>query len=169
MKFIITQRKGEISPETREYVEKKLLKLEKYFSKDAIVNITFDEQRERKIVEVTIFHAGIFFRAEYADKDALAAIDKIIDILERQIRRHKTKLEKKLRSNAFDGIKSDPETTYEVSRRKKFKVESCTIEDAILQMEMLGHNFFFFKNLEENDKPCVLYVRKNGGYGILEE
>lgn len=169
MKFIITQRKVEIENDVREYAEKKLAKLEKYFNNDSTANITFSELRESKIIEVTVKHSSLLFRAQEKAKDYLTAIDKIVDILERQIRKHKTKLEKRLHKEAFaDIMPSDDTADYEITRRKNFAVESYTVDEAILQMELLGHAFFFFKNADDNDSYSVLYIRDNGGYGILE-
>lgn len=169
MTFIMSQRKVEVEQSIKDYAEKKISKLERYFSKDSTANITFSELRENKIIEVTVKHSSLYFRAQEQAKDYQTAIDKIVDILERQIRKHKTKLEKKLRDNAYDGIDAyEEEVDYDVVRRKSFEVESYTVEEAILQMEMLGHNFFFFKNADERDKYCVLYIRDNGGYGIIE-
>lgn len=169
MTFIMTQRKVDVEATVKEYAEKKLSKLERYFSKDSTANITFSEIRENKIIEVTVKHSSLYFRAQEQAKDYQTAIDKIVDVLDRQIRKHKTKLEKKLRDNAFEGVESyEDKVEYEVIRTKNFNVESLTIEDAILQMEMLGHNFFFFKNADNNDKYSVLYERANGGYGLIE-
>ncbi|MFI3115057.1 MAG: ribosome-associated translation inhibitor RaiA [Clostridia bacterium] len=165
----MTQRKVEVEAKVKEYAEKKLSKLERYFSKDSTANITFSEIRENKIIEVTIKHSSLYFRAQEQAKDYQTAIDRIVDVLDRQIRKHKTKLEKKLRDNAFDGVEAyEDKVLYDVVRTKNFDVESLTIEDAILQMEMLGHNFFFFKNADNKDKYCVLYERANGGYGLIE-
>lgn len=169
MTFIITQRKVEIDTATKEYAEKKIEKLERFFSKDSTANITFSELRENKIIEVTVKHASLYFRAQEQAKDYQTAIDKLVDILERQIRKHKTKLEKRLRDNAFDGMTPyEEKIDYDVVRKKKFDVECYTVEEATLQMEMLGHNFFFFKNADDNDAYSVLYVRANGGYGIIQ-
>ena len=169
MTFIMTQRKVEIENAVKEYAEKKISKLEKYFSKDSTANITFSELRENKIIEVTVKHASLYFRAQEQAKDYYTAIDKIVDILERQIRKHKTKLEKRLREDAFeDMIPSQDTVDYDVVRRKQFDVLSYSVEDAILQMEMIGHNFFFFKNDDNNNTYSVLYIRHNGGYGIIE-
>lgn len=170
MKFIITQRRVEIDTETREYVEKKLEKLEKYFTQDATANVTFSELRENKIIEVTIKHDSLYYRAQEGSKEFMSSIDKIIDILERQIRKHKTKLEKRLRTDAYiDILPFEEKVDYDVVRRKKFDVTPFSVEEAILQMEMLQHNFFFFKNADDDDKYCVLYIRDNGGYGIIEQ
>ncbi|MFI3226429.1 MAG: ribosome-associated translation inhibitor RaiA [Clostridia bacterium] len=169
MTFIMTQRKVEVEAAIKDYAEKKISKLERYFSKDSTANITFSELRENKIIEVTVKHASLYFRAQEQAKDFYTAVDKIVDILERQIRKHKTKLEKRLRDNAYDGLEVfEEKVDYDVVRRKHFDVESLTVDEAILQMEMLGHNFFFFRNAEDNDTYCVLYIRANGGYGIIE-
>ena len=168
MKFIITQRRVEVEENIKEYAEKKLEKLEKYFNKDSTANLTFSELRESKILEVTVNHQGLYFRAEEQAKDYLTAIDNIVDILERQIRKHKTKLERRLREDAFkDAPAFEEQVEYDIIRKKSFDVNTFTVDEAILQMEMLGHKFFFFKNSEDLDNYSVVYIRDNGGYGII--
>ncbi len=170
MKFIVTQRKTEVEQSVKDYAEKKLAKLEKYFTKDSTANITFNELRELKIIEVTVAHNGLFFRAECRDKEELAAIDKIVDVLERQIRKNKTKLEKRLRVDAFQDEMpaSFAEVDFDIVRKKHFDVKPYTEEEAILQMEMLGHKFFFFQNADQNDRYSVIYSREDGGYGLIQ-
>lgn len=168
MTFIITQRKVEVKQEVKDYAEKKLTKLEKYFSKDCSTNITFSELRENKVIEVMVNHSGLYFRAEQKAKDFFAAIDNVVDVLERQIRKHKTKLEKRLREDAYKDIPAyEEKVDYNIVRKKSFDVKSSTIDDAILQMELLGHSFFFFKNIEDNDAYSIVYIRNDGGYGII--
>lgn len=168
MIFRITQRKVEVKQDVRDYAEKKLQKLEKYFNKESTANITFSEIRENKVIEVTVNHSGLYFRAEEKAKDYNFAIDKIVDILERQIRKHKTKLEKRLRDDAYNDIPVYEEVVeYDIIRRKNIEAKPYSVDEAILQMELLGHKFFFFKNVDEGDAYCVVYMRQDGGYGIL--
>lgn len=115
------------------------------------------------------------FRAEETTTDMFASVDGMISSIERQIRRNKTRLEKKLRQGAFDKMAANEaslaefaEDKYEVVRRKKFDVASMTVEEAILQMNLLEHQFFFFRNAEEDDVPAVIYKRAAGGYGLIE-
>lgn len=175
MKITIVERKIRISEEKREYVMSKLSKLDRYFQKDASAVVTLSELRGNLIAEVTIRHSGIVFRAQESTSDLYASMDGAIDRLERQIRKNKTRLEKKLREGAFDKMAANEaslaeytEDAYEVVRRKRFDVVPMNVEEAILQMNLLGHQFFFFRNAEEEDEPAVIYKRADGGYGLIE-
>lgn len=175
MKITIVERKIKISEELRDYATKKVTKLDRYFHKDTSATITFSELKGRQTAEVTVRHNGMVFRAEETTTDMFASVDGMISSIERQIRRNKTRLEKKLREGAFDKAAANEasmseyiEDTYDVVRRKRFDVEPMTVEEAILQMNLLGHQFFFFKNAEEDDTPAVIYKRAVGGYGLIE-
>lgn len=172
MKITITGRKVPISPSFTERTEKKLTKLDKFFASDSLAEVTVTQERNLKRVEITIRSNGMLFRAEEASAEANEAVDKLVDILFRQIRRNKTKLEKRLRADAFkgetfaDGVGSDEET-FRVVRSKKFPVKPMDVEEAILQMNMLGHQFYMFRNMHTNEIN-VVYARKDGNYGLLE-
>ncbi len=175
MKITIVERKIKISEELRDYAIKKVTKLDRYFQKDTSATITFSELKGRQTAEVTVRHNGMVFRAEETTTDMFASVDGMISSIERQIRRNKTRLEKKLRQGAFDKMAANEaslaefaEDKYEVVRRKKFDVASMTVEEAILQMNLLEHQFFFFRNAEEDDTPAVIYKRAAGGYGLIE-
>ncbi len=175
MKITIVERKIKISEELRDYAIKKVTKLDRYFQKDTSATITFSELKGRQTAEVTVRHNGMVFRAEETTTDMFASVDGMISSIERQIRRNKTRLEKKLRQGAFDKMAANEaslaefaEDKYEVVRRKKFDVASMTVEEAILQMNLLEHQFFFFRNAEEDDVPAVIYKRAAGGYGLIE-
>ena len=175
MKITIVERKIKISEELRDYAIKKVAKLDRYFQKDTSATITFSELKGRQTAEVTVWHNGMVFRAEETTTDMFASVDGMISSIERQIRRNKTRLEKKLRQGAFDKMAANEasladfvEDKYEVVRRKKFDVHSMTVEEAILQMHLLDHQFFFFRNAEEDDMPAVIYKRAAGGYGLIE-
>lgn len=170
MKFTFTIRKGDFTQEQKEYVEKKLAKLDKYFNGDTDVSVTFGEIRELKTLEVTVKQGSLVYRAEAREKDSNTSIDKIIDVLERQIRKHKTKLEKRLRENAFvdfSPFESDENVDYDITRTKNINVTPLSVEEAILQMELIGHTFFLFKNADEKDRFAVVYQRSDGGYGLI--
>ena len=129
----------------------------------------------RQTAEVTVRHSGMVFRAEETTTDMFASVDGMISSIEKQIRKNKTRLEKKLREGAFDKAAANDaslseyvEEKYDVIRRKRFDVEPMTAEEAILQLNLLGHQFFFFKNAEEDDVPAVIYKRAAGGYGLIE-
>lgn len=172
MKFTIVERKIKISDELREYALKKVEKLDRYFQKDSTATITFSELRGRQTVEITVNHGGIFFRAEETTTDMFASVDGAISSIERQIRKNKTRLEKRLRAGAFEkGALPAPteytEEDYEIVRRKKFEVKPMSVDEAILQMNLLGHQFFFFKNSDDANVHSVIYKRASGGYGLI--
>ncbi len=177
MKFVFTGRKVEVSDELKKYAQKKFEKLERYFSNDAMAHLTFSIERGRHVVEATVVHEGMFFRAVERTGDMYASIDATVGMIDRQVRKNKTRLEKKLRSGAFERevpgtVPAAPvvEETgkYDIVRRKRFAVKPMSVEDAILQMELLGHKFFFFKNCDDNGRGSVVYVRDDGGYGLIE-
>ena len=175
MKITIVERKMQISDELRDYAIKKVTKLDRYFQKDTSATITFSELKGRQTAEVTVYYNGIVFRAEETTTDMFASVDGMIRSIERQIRKNKTRLEKKLREGAFDKAAANDasmaeyvEDNYDVVRRKKFDVVPMSVEEAILQMNLLGHQFFFFKNAESDDAPAVIYKRADGGYGLIE-
>ncbi len=175
MKITIVERKMQISDELRDYATKKVTKLDRYFQKDTSATITFSELKGRQTAEVTVRHSGIVFRAEETTTDMFASVDGMIQSIEKQIRKNKTRLEKKLREGAFDKAAANEasmaeyvEDKYDVIRRKRFDVVPMSVEEAILQMNLLGHQFFFFKNAEEDDAPAVIYKRAAGGYGLIE-
>ncbi|WLR41484.1 ribosome-associated translation inhibitor RaiA [Bacillus carboniphilus] len=171
----------EVTPALKEHVEKKIGKLERYFDQElnanANVNLKFYNDKESK-VEVTVPMKQLVLRAEEHHADMYAAVDLVTDKLERQIRKHKTKVNRKLRdqengkfflnnSNGNGGVKEEEDDKMEVVRTKRFNLKPMDSEEAILQMNMLGHNFFVFTNAETN-KTNVVYVRKDGRYGLIE-
>lgn len=174
MKFIITGKKIELTDGIKEKVYKKIGKLEKFFKEEPEAKVTVSAVKDRHTIEVTLFSKGVIYRAEDTDVDLYAAIDKIVDVIERQMRRHKTHLEKKLKKEAFDIPYADAsaapieEKEYNVVKVKKFAFKPMSVEEAILQMNMLGHEFFVFNNAE-NAEICVVYKRKDGNYGLIEQ
>ena len=174
MKFKITGKNFDVTEALKDRVNKKLGKLEKFFNPQTEAQVTMSIQRNRHILEVTIPFGGITLRAEVAGEDMYACIDKAEDILERQIRKNKTRLSKRLHSGAFeqpDAFRADTfveeETEFRVVRTKKFAVKPMPVEEAILQMNLLGHEFFMFSNAETN-QVNVVYKRKDGNYGLIE-
>ena len=172
MKFSYYGRKIEITDPLREYAEKKLSKLDKLFSGDAETSVVCSKERGRFTTEVTVRSANMFFRAQDTANDIYATIDKVQEMIERQIRKNKTKLGKRIRQTAFEKDdqlpEAEPEETYEVIREKRFEVAAMSVDEAILQMNMLGHVFFTFKNVDRDNQFCVVYARKDGGYGLIE-
>lgn len=173
MKLILSGKNIEITDSLKDRIKKKLGKLEKYFNPNAEAHVTLSVEKNRHIVEVTILFNGIALRAEVSNGDMYACIDKAEDILEGQIRKNKTRLEKKLHAAAFtsDYFKSDipveEEHEFRVVRTKRFAIKPMTVEEAILQMNLLGHAFFMFSN-SDTKEVNVVYKRKEGNYGLIE-
>lgn len=173
MKFIVSGKNIDVTEALRNKVTKKLSKLDKFFHKETEAHVTMSVEKNRHIMEVTITFDGIVMRAEVSNDDMYACVDKVIDILERQIRKYKTKLEKKLHESAFkpenfeNDRKVEEEEEFKIVRTKKFAIKPMDVEEAILQMNLLGHEFFMFTNAETSE-PNVVYKRKDGNYGLIE-
>ncbi len=174
MKYNIVGRKVNLRDNFKERVYKKLGKFEKIFSEDAEATVTVTLEKNRQTVEVTIRDNSMTYRAESTALEMNDALDAVVDILGGQIRKNKTKLSKKLRAESieqyFAEFKSDEEVVedeYNVVRTKTFTVKPLSVEEAILQMNMIGHEFFMFLNSSTN-QICVVYKRKNNTYGLLE-
>lgn len=172
MNIALSSKKAEISDHVKEYAAKKFEKLDRFFTNDANALIKFRQERGRYIVEATVENSKLYFRAEQTTSDPYASIDNAVDVIERQIRKNKTRLEKRLKEGAFEreiDVQPVIEDDYEVVRRKRFEVKPMTLEEAILQMNLLNHEFFVFKNVEENNRLSVVYKRKDKGYGLIED
>jgi len=173
MKFIITGRGLEVTDAIRNQIEKKLGKLDKFFEKDTEAQVTLSVQKTRQIVEATIRQNDMIFRAEHTSDNLYDCIDLIEEIIERQVRKYKTKLTRKVKDGAFHtenfSIKEEiqEETDFNLVRTKKFDVEPMTVDDAILQMNLLSHEFFIFMNEDNKGELNVVYKRKTGGYGLI--
>ncbi len=171
MKTTITAKKMQIPQNFTEYAESKInTKLSKFFGDEADAKIVISEHRNQIVIELTVKYNSIIFRAERSAEDKFVALDDAIDKIIRQIRRNKTKIERKLKDNAFKEafIETVPETAdYEVIKHKKFKMRPMDIDEAILQMNMLGHNFFMFMN-GNTGEINVVYKRSEGNYSVLE-
>lgn len=171
MKVTITAKKLNISQTFNEYAEQKLsAKLDRFFPDEAEAKITLAERRDMIILELTVKYNGIICRAEQAAKDKNDALDVTIDRIIRQIRKQKTKVEKSLKAGAFAGPDFDQpeqeETEYEVIKYKKFPLRPMSVEEAILQMNLLDHGFFMFKNADSG-AVNVVYKREDGNYAVL--
>lgn len=170
MKMNFTARQMRLFDATKEMAIKKLSKLDKYFDDKAEMDITFSMPRNLEKVEITIYSNGIMFRAEEAAETFATAIDCAIEALERQIRKNKTRLQKKLKD---EGLQSNyeeypdiEEESYEDIKVKTFPFKPMSVEEAILQLNLIGHDFFVFKDQDTNE-TCVVYKRKAGGYGLI--
>ena len=169
MKFTFTEKKMDVSDDLRAYAEKKIGKIDKFFKTDSDAFVTFSTERGRFRAEVTIKNNGMFYRVSELTGDMYASIDSAVASIERQIRKNKTRLEKRLYQGVsmnFDNEFVD-EDVYDIIKHKKVYLKPMDAEEAILEMNMLGHTFFMFLD-EESGKVCVVYKRKDGDYGLLE-
>lgn len=173
MKVIVTGRNLVITESIRDQVEKKLGKFDKLFKSDVEAHATFSTQRNKHIVEVTIpLKNGTFFRAEGVTDDMYQSIDEAIDKIAKQMNKHKTKIEKRFHSSDSIRFEEFPESNevYEeqsIVKTKRFGVKPMMPEEAVLQMELLGHDFFVFLN-GDTEEINVVYKRKDGDFGIIE-
>ena len=171
MKVTITARKMQVPQSFPEYAEKRLdSKLSKFFGDEAYAKITMTEHKDQIILELTVRYNNMIFRAERAAEDKNDALDNTIDKIIRQIRKNKTKIEKRLKDTAFKDANSDfadEQVDYEVIKHKTFVMRPMNIDEAILQMNMLGHSFFMFCNAQTGGTN-VVYRRDDGDYAVLE-
>ncbi|BCZ44528.1 hypothetical protein psyc5s11_05950 [Clostridium gelidum] len=173
MKVTVIAKNMELTDALKEIVQKKISKLEKYFESKVEAKATLTVQKNRQIIEVTIPFNGVILRGEEATSDMYKSLDLVGDKLERQIRKQKTRLSRKhggsLRFGEINNIdlKLEKEDEGKLVRVKKFGVKPMNSEEAILQMDLLGHNFFVYQDAD-SDKVNVIYKRKDGDYGLLE-
>ena len=174
MRIVYTARKVNLRDNFKERVEKKLQKFKKLFSEEAVVNVVVTLEKNRQTVEMTIRDKAMVYRAESTMPEMNDALDRVMDIMTRQIRKNKTRLEKRIKTGSLNDIIADipeveieAEDEYKVVRAKQVIVKPLTIEEAILEMNMVNHDFFMFLNAETNDVN-VVYKRKDGNYGVLE-
>lgn len=175
MKFTFTCKKVSLNDSIKDYAEKRISKLERYFRGEADVNVVFAvEKNHRCVAEVTLRGDGTVFRAEVEspDGDMRGAIDGAVTSLDRQFRKNKTRLAKRLRDDAFAATPSDEfeveeEKEFDIIKKKRFSVKPMSAEEAILQMNLLQHDFFVFRNMDD-EGLSVVYRRKHGGYGLIE-
>jgi len=177
MKFTYTCKKVSLNDSVKAYAEKKVGKLEKFFKEEPEASVTFSvEKKNRCVAEIMLRGAnGTLFRAvcEDPDGDMRGAIDEATAQIERKIRKNKTRLAKNLRAEAVmpelpEEFEAHEEGTFDIVRTKRFTVKPMSVEEAILQMNLLSHSFFVFRNTDALDAICVVYRRNNGGYGIIE-
>ena len=174
MKITIVGRKLNVYEDTRELIVKKLAKLDKYFkaSGDPEATVTLSRKRNVSSLEVTINAGGTLFRSEVEADDFRIALDQTVDHIEGQIRKNKTKLAKRLRESVIDmtAVPDPVEETPDdepIIRVKQFEFKPMTPEEAIMQMNLLGHSFYVFNDITTGD-TCVVYTRKDGAYGLIE-
>ena len=171
MKFTFIEKKMEASGELKAYAEKKIGKIDRLFRTESEAYVTFSTERGRHRAEVTISNNGMFYRVSELTSDMFASIDSACAAIERQIRKNKTRLAKRLREGVewTDTVvtdEADTEEEFQIVRTKRFSMKPMRPEEAILQMNLLEHEFYAFKN-EEDESFSVVYRRKNGGYGLI--
>ncbi len=172
MKVIITGKNYNTYKHLEETMQKKFDKLGKYFSDDNVVNVVLSQERGKDKIEVTINAKGTVFRAEEVVSDIYEGLDKVVDKLSSQMAKFKGKLQKRYNDNKSLRFESIPDLDEEVEevnvvKTKKFELSPMTIDEAILQMEMLQHTFFVYLDMD-TDSVNVVYRRKDGDYGVLE-
>ncbi len=172
---VTTSSKGmKIDPSLQKRVEDKLRKFDRYFGDDATAGVKFTRENDRIVVEITMHIQNRFYRGEKESEDPYQALDLAIEVMERQIRKHKNRIEKRIRDHSYmkEYLKDQATTREEedfsnIVRRKSFELIPMDPEEATLQMEMLGHSFLLFLNAEDA-KVNLVYMRKDGNYGLIE-
>ena len=177
MKFTVVAKKVDLTDDARNYIEKKLSKLDKFFKEEPEARIVLKEIKDIRYIETTIYASGMIYRCDVSDNDILAVADKTVDIIERQIRKNKTRLEKRIKKDAVDDLTLINGSTFdedelnndefEVVKTKRFTIKPMSVEEAILQMNLLGHTFFIFKNMD-TDETNIVYKRKDKKYAVIE-
>ena len=177
MRFQYTEKKVTLPENVHKYAEKKVMKLERFFGTDADALVTFSVEKNRNNVEITVHAAGTYVRASESTSDMFASIDAAVATIERQIRKNKTRRARRLRQDAC--VRTPDETsfapdepeegTFELVRMKKFNMKPMTREEAILQMNLLEHTFFAFRDEDNDGAFAVVYKRTDGGYGLIED
>ena len=168
MKLTISSRQMTLKESLKALAEEKLQKYNRFFEDGAEAQVTFSCRHNLETVEITIFSNGTIFRAEEGAETFRTALDAAMDALDRQIRKHKTKLERRMRQGAFEVLPDEGELDEHPIRirTKTFPFKPMSAEEAILQMELLGHQFFVFVD-QDTEKTCVVYQRKDGDYGLI--
>lgn len=176
MKLTMTGKQIELTQALKERISDRFSKLDRYFHTEPEAAVTLSVQREKQVVEATIYSGSLIVRVEEATDDMYVSIDNAVDILERQLRKHKTRIEKKLKKETFEaealahipfGEPVEEEKEFKIVRTKRFATKPMSAEEAILQMNLLGHQFYIFSNADTGESN-VVYKRKNGDYGLIE-
>ena len=176
MKFQYSEKRVKLPGNVHQYAEKKVMKLARFFDEDAEALITFSVEKNRNIVELTVHGAGTWFRAKESTSDMFASVDAAIGTIEGQIRKNKTRLARRLKQDAF--VRTAEETSFvpeveeedlSIVRIKKFPIKPMRREEAVLQMNLLEHTFFAFRDEDNGGAFAVVYKRHDGGYGLIED
>ena len=176
MKFQFSEKKVRLPQNVHAYAEKKVMKLARYFEEDAEALIVFSVEKDRNKVELTVHGAGTWFRASESTSDMFASIDASVSTIEGQIRKNKTRLARRLRQDAFSRTVEETsfaeeasEENLEIVKIKSFYFKPMTREEAVMQMNLLEHNFFAFRDEDNGGCFAVVYRRKDGGYGLIDD
>ena len=176
MKFQYSEKKVKLPEKVHAYAEKKVMKLSRYFEEDAEALIVFSVEKNRNHVELTVHGAGTWFRASESTSDMFASIDAAVATIEGQIRKNKTRLARRLKQDAFvrsvqeeTSFVVDTEEDLSIVRSKKFYFKPMTREEAVMQMNLLDHNFFAFRDEDNGGTFAVVYKRNDGGYGLIDD
>lgn len=172
MKVTIIGRQMNVWDEMKVIIENKLQKFDKYFSNECSATATLSCRHNQKCLEITIVASGTIFRSEVEDETFRNALDRAVYLIERQIRKNKTRLERRLKSDAFKDVMLDSGEDFEEEkdfeiRRKSFSIKPMSVEEAIMQMNLLEHEFFVFKD-DQSNEICVVYKRHDNTYGLIE-
>ena len=176
MKFQFSEKIVKLPGNVHAYAEKKVTTLARYFEEDAEALIVFSVEKNRNNVELTVHGAGTWFRAHESTSDMFASIDAAVGTIEGQIRKNKTRLARRLRQDAFvrsveetSFAAEEPEDELRIVRVKRFRMKPMTREEAVMQKNLLEHNFFAFRDEDNGGAFAVVYRRNDGGYGLLED
>ena len=176
MKFQFSEKKVKLPEKVHVYAEKKVMKLARYFEEDAEALIVFSVEKNRNNVELTVHGAGTWFRARESTSDMFASIDAAVGTIEGQIRKNKTRLARRLRQDAFTRTAEETSFTPDekeeelrIVRIKQFYFKPMTREEAVLQMNLLEHNFFAFRDIDNGESFAVVYRRHDGDYGLIDD
>ena len=177
MKFQYSEKKVKLPGNVHAYAEKKVMKLARYFEEDAEALVVFSVEKNRNKVELTVRGADHWFRASESTSDMFASIDAAVGTIEGQIRKNKTRLARRLRKDAFVRAVDAEETSFteatedelDIVRVKSFYFKPMTREEAVLQMNLLEHNFFAFRDEDNGGSFAVVYRRNDGGYGVIDD
>ena len=176
MKFQYSEKKVKLPGSVHAYAEKKVMKLARFFEGDAEALVVFSVEKNRNNVELTVRGAGTLFRAHESTSDMFASIDAAVGTIEGQIRKNKTRLARRLKKDAFartveetSFVPEEAEDDLSIVKIKRFPIQPMTREEAVLQMNLLNHSFFAFRDEQNDGVFAIVYKRNDGGYGLIED
>ena len=179
MKFVFTDKKVTLPASVHAYAEKKVGKMDRYFRNEGEASVVFSVEKGRNVCEITVRSGSMILRASESTSDMRASIDACVSYMERQIRKNKARLEKRLRTDAFertvdvaevsDFAPEEEEAEFKIVRTKRFPIKLMTVDEAVLQMNLVDHTFFAFKNADADGAFSVVYRRTDGGSGLIAD